>query len=384
MVVSWLLWFCCGLLLYVYVLYPVLVSVWSRRAGRPVLRSRIARRVTIVVTAFNEERCIAAKLDNLAALNYPADSIDVLVVSDGSSDRTEEIASAYPGASVQVLRIDGRKGKTACQNAAAIAASGEILVFTDATTRLHPDALWALVENFEDPTVGCVGGRLEYVTDIDNITGCANETYWSYEMRLRAGESLLGSLIGVSGCLYAVRKQAYRAIDPELISDFVIAMRMQEQGLRTVLAAQAVCFEKTLSTGASELSMRVRVAVRSLNALVRERQFLNPFKFGRFAWQLWSHKVLRYASPLIWLVALTTNALLADQPAYLALLCGQNLLIVAGVAGFLLQETGRDLGFLGRPYYLLLTNAASFIATLRYLRGERMVTWTPIRQPDHP
>ncbi len=109
---------------------------------------------------------------------------------------------------------------------------------------------------------------------------------------LRGGESLLGSLIGVSGCLYAVRRSVYRPIDPDLISDFVVAMKMQEQGLRTVLAPDAICFEATLDRGSQELSMRVRVAIRSLNALVRERRFLNPLKYGRFAWQLWSHKVL--------------------------------------------------------------------------------------------
>jgi hypothetical protein len=125
-----------------------------------------------------------------------------------------------------------------------------------------------------------------YVTDIDNVTGCSGEAYWSYELRPRAAESSLGSLIGVSGCLYAVRRSAYRPIDPELISDFVIAMKMEEQGLRTVLAADAVCFEETLEQGSHELAMRVRVAIRSLNALMRERRFLNPLRYGRFAWQL--------------------------------------------------------------------------------------------------
>jgi cellulose synthase/poly-beta-1,6-N-acetylglucosamine synthase-like glycosyltransferase len=370
---------CCGLLTYVYILYPLLVRTLATRFGVRVERRPEWRRVTVIVTAYNEQNCIRAKLDNLAALNYPPDLVDILVASDGSSDSTEEIAANYDARRIRVLRVEGRRGKTACQNAAAVAASGEILVFTDATTRLHPDALRALIENFADPKVGCVGGRLEYVTDVDNATGCGGEAYWSYELRVRASESALGSLIGVSGCLYAVRKSAYRPIDPELISDFVIAMRMREQGLRTVLAPDAVCFEETLENGGHELSMRVRVAIRSLNALVRERKFLNPLKYGRFAWQLWSHKVLRYASPLLWLGALAANAALAQETVYLVLLAGQSAVIAAGAAGFMLQGRGRHLGVLGRPYYLLLTNAASLIATLRYLRGERMAIWTPIR-----
>jgi cellulose synthase/poly-beta-1,6-N-acetylglucosamine synthase-like glycosyltransferase len=374
-----LLGICGGLLVYVYILYPLLVRILAAQFGLRVIRDGALRSVTIVVTAYNEQQCIRSKLENLAALNYPPHLVDILVVSDGSSDATEESAAKYDLRRVRVLRVEGRRGKTACQNAAAVAASGEILVFTDATTRLHADAIAALVENFADPDVGCVGGRLEYVTDVDNVTGYGGEAYWSYEMRLRAGESSLGSLIGVSGCLYAVRRTAYRPIDPELISDFVIAMEMQEQGLRTVLAPDAVCFEVTLENGSRELSMRVRVAIRSLNALVHERRFLNPFAYGWFAWQLWSHKVLRYASPLLWLCALAANVSLARQTAFLALLVAQVIMIGAGAAGFLLQGRGRDLGLLARPYYLLLTNVASLIATLRYLRGERMVVWTPIR-----
>jgi cellulose synthase/poly-beta-1,6-N-acetylglucosamine synthase-like glycosyltransferase len=373
-------WICCALLIYSYVLYPLLVGVLAKRIGMPVVGDDVLRRVTIIITAYNEANCIRAKLDNLVELDYPHDLVQMLVVSDGSSDATEEIAAAYEVRPVRVLRIEGRQGKTACQNAAARTADGEILVFTDATTRLQADAVRAMVSKFADPQVGCVAGRLEYVSDADNMTGSGGEAYWSYEIRLRVGESSLGSLIGVSGCLYAVRKSAYRPIDPGLISDFAIAMRMQEQGLRTVLAPDACCYESTLEDGTRELSMRVRVGVRSLNALVRERRFLNPVKYGRFAWQLWSHKVLRYASPFLWIGAFTANVvLIAYHVAYLLMFVGQCAIIAAGLAGFMFQDRKRKLGLLAKPYYLVLTNLASLIAALRYLRGERMVVWTPVR-----
>jgi cellulose synthase/poly-beta-1,6-N-acetylglucosamine synthase-like glycosyltransferase len=186
-------WTCCGLLVYVYVLYPLLVGALAKRFGIPVATDEVLRRVTIVVTAYNEANCIRTKLDNLVGLDYPRDLVQILVVSDGSSDATEEIASGYEARPVRVLRIDGRLGKTACQNAAALAADSEILVFTDATTRLQPDAIRAMVRKFADPHVGCVGGRLEYVSDVDNITGSGGEAYWSYETRLRVAESSLGS-----------------------------------------------------------------------------------------------------------------------------------------------------------------------------------------------
>jgi cellulose synthase/poly-beta-1,6-N-acetylglucosamine synthase-like glycosyltransferase len=378
---STVFWLSSALLGYVYVLYPFLIRILATKYGRPPIRDQILRPVTIIVTAYNEQACILEKLHNLARLEYPPGLVELLVVSDASSDTTEQIARDFALRPVKVLRVEGRQGKTACQNAAALAATGEILVFTDATTRLHSSALQALVSAFGDPKVGCVGGRLEYVTDIENVTGHGGEAYWSYEMRLRAAESAFGSLIGVSGCLYAVRKSAYRPIDPDLISDFAIAMKMREQRLLTILAADACCFESTLATASRELAMRVRVAVRSLHALVRERRFLNPIDHGRFAWELWSHKVLRYASPLLWIASLGANVLLATHAnIYVYLLALQIVLIGTGTAGFALQNRRKQLGWLSRPYYLLLTNAASLIATIRYLRGERMVVWTPVRQ----
>lgn len=372
-------WACIGLLCYVYLVYPLAMRMLARCVGARVCHGNILPTVTIIVTAYNEERCIRAKLDNLVGLNYPPELADIVVASDGSSDATEDIAASYDPLRVRVRRLEGRCGKTACQNAAAAVARGEILVFTDATTRLRLDALRYLVAGFADPKVGCVGGSLRYVSENDNVNGRELETYWSYELRLRAAESALGSLIGVSGCLYAVRRSAYRAINPTLISDFVIAMTMREQGLRTVLAPEAVCFEATLGIARQELSMRVRVAIRSFNALIRERRFLNPLTYGLFAWQLWSHKVLRYASPLLWLGALAANLALARDPLYLSLLIGQTSLLTAGAVGFVLQDNQREAGVFGKPYYFLLTNLASLIATLRYLQGERMVVWNPIR-----
>jgi cellulose synthase/poly-beta-1,6-N-acetylglucosamine synthase-like glycosyltransferase len=375
-------WMCCSILLYVYVVYPVLIRVLAACFGRAVVSDDRQPTVTIIVTAYNEEISIRTKLDNLSELNYPPARVDVLVVSDASSDATEQIAATYDPSRVRVLRVEGRLGKTACQNAAAAAAFSEILVFTDATTRVDPDAVKHLVGSFADPSVGCVAGCLAYVSESDSLTGRGGRSYWSYELGLRAAESALGSLIGVSGCLYAVRKSAYRPIDPTLISDFVVAMKMREQHLRTVLAPEAACFEATLDRGSEELSMRVRVAIRSLNALFREGRFLNPIRFGVFAWQLWSHKALRYASPLLWLGAYVSNVLLvreAPYPLYLVLLLGQSAVLAAAGIGFVLQGRRQELGIFGKPYYFFLTNLAAMIAILRYARGERMVTWKPIR-----
>ena len=378
-IVAAVFWLSCALLACVYVLYPLIMKAVAGRFGTPARRCETLPKVSIIVTAYNEEKGIAAKLDNLLASKSAAQLVEIIVASDASSDSTDEVVRAY-GKSVRLLRVEGRQGKTACQNAAAAAARGEVLIFTDATTRLDPEALGNLIAWFADPGVGCVAGRLVYQSRSTNATGRGNEAYWDYEIKLRLAESALGSLIGVSGCLYAVRRKAYRPIDPRLISDFVVSMRMREQGLRTVLAPDAVCFEDTLSRSVLELSMRVRVAIRSINALFCERKFLNPLRYGLFAWQLWLHKVLRYASPFLWIVALATNAALAMHSALYAVLFAAQLgIILMGALGFALHERRPHLGVLWRPYYLVLTNVASFIAALRYARGERMVTWKPMR-----
>jgi cellulose synthase/poly-beta-1,6-N-acetylglucosamine synthase-like glycosyltransferase len=372
-------WIAACVLGYVYVGYPLIVRALAKVTGRPVRRGTGRPSVTVVISAYNEQKGIRDKIDNVLALEYSPNQLDVIVVSDASSDKTDELVQSYGSPRVRLLRVEGRQGKTACQNHAVTQAAGEIVVFTDATTIIEKHALLAMVENFADPEVGCVAGSLVYQGRGENLTASGGTSYWGYEIALRSAESHLGTLIGVSGCLYAVRTRAYRPIPTNLISDFCIAMRMREQGLRTILDPRAVCFEETLDRSHQELAMRIRVAVRSIGALVYERRMLNPFFDLLFSWQLWSHKLLRYASPYFWAVALISCALLLDTPLYRWLFVLQLGVIGAGLAGFLLHRYSKSMGLLSKPYYFLLTNLASLIATFRYVKGERMVTWNPIR-----
>ncbi|MGA7538999.1 MAG: glycosyltransferase family 2 protein [Steroidobacteraceae bacterium] len=373
-------WSFAAILAYVYFLYPPLVRALAALLGRPVKRaSGLHPTVTVLITAYNEEKSIAAKIANVLALDYPQQLLEVIVASDASSDRTDEIVRDYGSSRVRLLRIEGRLGKTACQNAAVLEAPGEIVVFTDATTHVKPEALTALIENFADPHVGCVAGLLIYQGKGETLTAAGGVSYWGYEVALRRAESRLGTLIGVSGCLYAVRRSAYRPIARGLISDFVIAMRMREQGLRTVLEPRAICFEETLDRSGEELSMRVRVALRSITALLSESRFLNPLADPLYAWQLWSHKLLRYASPYCLLATLAASLVLAASPLYRLALLAQLAALATGIAGFLAHLSARQLGVLSKPYYFLLTNVASAIAMARFLRGERLVIWNPLR-----
>jgi len=374
-------WICAGVLGYVYLGYPILVYVLAAYLGRSVKREPGLRlSVTVIVTAYNEQKSIRAKIDNLLGLEYPPQLLDIIVASDASSDATDAIVRSYGSERVRLVRVEGRQGKTACQNVAVGEARGEVVIFTDATTLIDRGAVMAMVENFGDAQVGCVAGRLVYLPGKDeSLTAGGGVSYWRYEVGLRSAESRLGTLIGVSGCFYGVRKRAYRPIDPDTISDFVIAMRMREQRLRTILELRAVCFEETLDRSDQELSMRVRVALRSIGALVGECRFLNPFADLQFAWQLWSHKVLRYVSPYCLIFMFGASVVLVAEPLYRVALLTLTALFAAGVAGFMLQFNARRMGLLGKPYYFLLTNLASLIATLRYLMGKRMTTWNPVR-----
>jgi cellulose synthase/poly-beta-1,6-N-acetylglucosamine synthase-like glycosyltransferase len=378
-IVEILLWGMVLLLAYIYAGYPLLAIAIARARPRPAHKGEVDASVTVIITAYNEEAGIAQKLQNVLALAPLPGALDIVVASDASSDATDRIVEAFDAPNVRLLRVEGRVGKTACQNAAAAQATGDILVFTDATTLLQPTALQAICRNFHDPDVGCVAGRLAYVATGDDATGKGGTSYWNYEIMLRMAESSLGSLIGVSGCLYGVRRSAYRPIAPELISDFVIAMVVREQGLRTVLEPAAICYEDTLDRPDLELSMRVRVGMRSLVALASQKRFLDPLRFGAFAWQLWSHKLLRYLSPVFWAFALLANTILALDGRYLWLLAMQLAVLLSGLLGFTpLRQFARS-KLLAQPYYFVLTNVASALSLFRFLRGERIVTWTPLR-----
>src|SRR5437763_5328294 len=212
-------WACAALLLYGYVGYPALVWAVSRLRPRAVRRAELTPTVTVVITAYNEERDLAAKLENTLALDYPRELLEIIVASDCSTDRTDEIAREFSARGVKLARQPQRLGKTAAQNAAVKEAAGEIIVFSDATSQYEADVLQAIVPNFADASIGCVAGRLIYVDSSDSQVGRGAQSYWGYESFLRQHESRACSLIGAPGCLYAVRRSAYVPLYHEACSD---------------------------------------------------------------------------------------------------------------------------------------------------------------------
>lgn len=373
-------WICVGLLGYVYVGYPLLVWIVSIVAPRHVKRTQIEPSVTILITAFNEEAALLAKLENTFAIEYPPDKLEVLVASDGSTDGTDEIVKEWASRGVRLVRTEGRVGKTATQNSAVEAATGEIILFSDATTMYGDDVLRRLVPNFADETVGCVAGRLVYVDDERTNVGKGAQKYWGYETFIKAAESRACSLIGASGCLYAVRRSAYEPMYPEACSDFLICTAVYRKGLRSVFAPDAVCFEHTNRRAEDELAMRVRVISQTIADLWRNRDMLDPLRSGFFAVELISHKVLRYAVPFILLAFFFASVVLASGSAFYALAVVAHLVFfMLAAAGWLLERAGRRLSVLALPLYFALANLASVVAFYRFLRGDTYARWEPIR-----
>lgn len=369
-------------LFYTFAGYPFLLFVISHLRPARVRRAQITPAVTLIITAYNEERDLAAKLENTLALDYPRNLLEIIVASDCSSDRTDEIARTFADRGVRLLRQPERLGKVAAQNAAVAQARGEVILFSDATTMYKPDVVRAIVPGFADQRVGCVGGRLVYVDGSDSSIGQGARSYWSYESHLRKYESRIWSLIGTAGCLYAVRRSAYVPLYHEAGSDFVISLEMIKQGLRTIYEPDAVCTEETNRKVDAEMKMRVRLIAHTFADLWHYRAMLNPFRYGFFAVQLLSHKLMRYFVPFFLMALLGATATLApDSFFYRTLLIAQIAGYTLAIAAWLLSRLGMRVRLLAIPQYFLLANIASLIACYRFLRGERFARWEPIREP---
>lgn len=373
-------WLSAAALIYTYVGYPLLLAVLSRLRGRPVRRADFNPSVTVIITAYNEERDLAQKLENTLLLDYPQDKLEVLVASDCSSDRTDEIVREFATRGVRLHRQPERLGKTAAQNAAVEQASGEIILFSDATTLYQKDVLRALMPNFADSSVGCATGRVVYTDAATSSVGHGTRSYWSYEFLLKKHESNVCSLIGVCGCLYAVRRSAYVPLYHEACSDFIIATKMVEQGLRAVYEPDAVCMEETNERADKELKVRVRIITQTFADLWRNRAMMNPFRSGFYAIELISHKVMRYLVPIFLITILIASAVLAPRSLFYEIaLAGQVAFYGAAALAWLLEKVGLHSRLLAIPQYFVLGNLASLIAFYKFLSGERYVRWEPIR-----
>lgn len=371
-------WLLVSVIAYVYAGYPA--SLWMIRAiagSRPVAYGNSLPPVTLIISAYNEREIIGAKIRNSLELDYPQERLEVLVVSDASDDGTDEIVH-NSGSGVRLLPMPERGGKTVGLNAAVEAATGDVVVFSDANAMYRPDAIKALVRNLADPAVGAVVGESMY-GESANEADRSESAYWKYETAIKKLESQLGSVVGGDGAIYAIRKSCYRPMAPDALSDFVNPLQIVENGWRCVYEPAAISIEEAAGSFEQEFRRKIRIVNRAWRAMLSMSRLLNPYHFGLFSWMLVSHKLLRWLVPVFLLAVLALNTLLLGEASYQVVFVAQLIFYSAAFAGLLLHRR-RQLGiFLYLPFYFCLVNLASLRGICDAFRGATYTTWSTVR-----
>jgi cellulose synthase/poly-beta-1,6-N-acetylglucosamine synthase-like glycosyltransferase len=368
-------WVSAALVAYAYVGYPLLLWLLAFLNPHEVDRGDISPSVSLVITAYNEEKRITEKLENTLALSYPMGRLEIIVASDCSTDKTDEIVKSYAPRGVKLIRAPERRGKEAAQNLAVQAANGEFLLFSDVATVLPKDAVSNIVKNFHDPTVGCVSSEDRHIDADGKISG--EGAYVKYEMFLRSLETRANSLVGLSGSFFAARKSVCQNWAKDLQSDFNTLLNAVRQGMRGVSDPSAIGYYRNISDEKKEYDRKVRTVLRGIAVFMRSLHLLNPFRYGLFSWQLFSHKLCRWLVPFTLVTMLTGNFLLAGSNSfYQATLCLQVLFYGAGVIGWVFPNLIRA-GIGKIPTFFLVVNASIVHAWYRYVRGDRIVGWQP-------
>ena len=298
---------------------------------------------------------------------------------DGSTDETDRIVETFQDPRVRLLRVTGRRGKTHAQNEGVKAASGEILIFSDATTTYHSQALRFLACNYADPHVGAVSGRYQYFDPQGKSpTGSGTIAFWNYENLIKMMQSRIKTISGCCGCIYSVRRDAYTPLAADVISDLVQPLRVIEKGYRVVFEDRALAYEETTQSTKEEFSMRVRVVTRGIRGLLSVPALLKPWKFGWVSFQLWSHKALRWLVPFLLLVLFASSLLLWNMPGYRQFLMAQAAFYAFATLSWLLA-LHKHWKLLGIPLYFCVLNAAAMCSVVEVLRGKKYTVWETVR-----
>jgi cellulose synthase/poly-beta-1,6-N-acetylglucosamine synthase-like glycosyltransferase len=375
-------WLAIALIVYAYIGFSLLIIIVARFKNRRVQQKPITPRVSLIVPVWNEERAIAERLENALSLDYPAGALEIIVASDGSNDNTEVIVSKYETRGVRLLSFP-RRGKIHALKDAVASATGEILVFSDANSMYKRDALRMLMRNFADPAVGGVCGNQIYLkAKKADATSQGEGMYWSFDKWLKRMESLTGSIVSAHGAIYAIRRSLYQPpASAAVTDDFAISTAVIEQGHRLVFEGEAIAYEEPTASAALEFGRKVRIMTRGLRGVLLRRRLLNPFRYGFYALELFSHKVLRRLVPVLLLILLGASFFLSTRNNfYLAATAAQMLFYLFAALGYSLRRhrLGR-LKFFYIPFFYCLANAAALIAVIRIIRGKKVERWQPQR-----
>jgi cellulose synthase/poly-beta-1,6-N-acetylglucosamine synthase-like glycosyltransferase len=378
-----LLWILLALIIYTYFGYFALVILLGPFLGRKVKKADIEPHVTMLIAAYNEEKGIAKKIQETLDLDYPKAKLRIIVVSDGSTDNTDKIVLGLADQGVELLRVEGRVGKTEARNVAMDSLEGEIVLFSDATTEYQPDAIRKLVRNFADPMVGMVTGHLRYRSPGKSKMGAGQILYWRYESMIKHSQTAMGTLTGSVGCMSAFRRELYTRLPDNIIEDFTGPLMLVIKGFRVVYEEEAICTEETTTTAKSEWKMRVRVIRGGMTGMIFAKQILNPIKYPVASFQLVSHKILRWLIPVFMILVLLLNTLVVlndHADVYTTLLALQVIFYATALFSLLLSQVGIHVPLSSIPLYFIVVNAASMVALGKTLSKNLEATWEPQRE----
>jgi len=377
-------WVALFAILYSYVGYPAFLWLVSR-VGRFDESSCAGQSgqlpaVTLIISAYNEEKVIGEKIKNALSLDYPRELLEIVIISDGSTDRTGEIVTEFAHQGVVLRHYEGRIGKTACLNRALPLATGGVIVFSDANSSYGKGALKALLGPFRNNTVGFVTGWTKYGSG-DGAAPYSLGLYSRLELITKELESRLGSCIGADGAIFAIRKELYLPLEDYDINDLVIPLSINRQGYRGVLQREAICFEKDAGSPKGEFHRQVRITSRAIRAIMNYRQLLNPFRFGLLSFEIFSHKVCKFLVPLFLVALLVSNLLLAERGGFfLMVLIAQGIFYIAAGAAAFVPKGSLLSRMVEAARIFVVVNVAIALAWVKYLQGETYTTWSPTKR----
>lgn len=373
MIMKILCWFSVAFIFYAYLGYPLFLWALSQFRNRPIKKGNITPSVSFIIAAYNEEKRIHEKMDNTLKQNYPKERLEIIVASDCSTDKTDEMVKSYAIQGVKFVRVSPRGGKESAQKHALDIASGEISIFSDVATILQPDAVANIVKNFHDPTVGCVSSVDKFIDAYGKVSG--EGAYVRYEMLLRSLETKVNTLVGLSGSLFAARRMVCQAWASDLPSDFNTVLNSVKMGMRGVSDPESVGYYRDIADTKKEFDRKVRTVVRGISVFMRSLPLLNPFQYGLFSWELFSHKLCRWLVPFAMAGAFISNmGLMLQSTFYLLLFILQGTFYAVAFGG-IMESNFLKKNYLKIPSFIVLVNLSILNAWYRYVKGERIIAW---------
>lgn len=383
-----LFWLFFGLILYTYIGYGVIVWLLlkagaGQRPPRPT--AQFEPEVTLLIAAYNEKAWIEEKVANCRALDYPAEKLTIMFITDGSTDGTPDLLRACSG--ITVLHEPQRGGKTAALNRAMNFVKTPFVVFTDANTMLNPEAVGNIVRHYSDPAVGCVAGEKRISqSDRDAASGAGEGIYWKYESFLKKNDARLWSAVGAAGELFSVRTELFEELENDtLLDDFMISLRIAARGYRVMYEPEAYASEAPSAGLKEEMKRKIRICAGGIQSILRLTSLLNPLPHPVLWFEYVSHRVLRWTLTPLALIGLlvTSIVLLGHHPLYLFFFAAQVVFYLMALAGWLMEERKIRLKPLFIPLYFTMMNVAVFLGFYRYITGTQSAVWDKAKRSEN-